>query len=304
MATFCVGCGTPLGESTAFCPKCGQVTGNRPNPVPYTSVAPATKGGSAMKIIIVLLCCLAVGGIVVVGAVVYVAHRVKQAVVHTAAENGVDLNSLSVSSGDSGRALPKSCDLLSRDEVSRLIGQPIERAETKNGTCEFYGPAGLSAKLAQEEGTDQLDRAKTAGADPKMNALEVQRMLNRMGAANGNTEAGSTGSGGELPLLVLNVSANGKSTMMALNLTKALVGAAGKSAAGQQGETSDAEKNKSIGYVFVGSQVDGLGDKAMWTPQHGLYVLKGDTLLQVNPCVMPDFSNKGVAVARAVLPKI
>jgi hypothetical protein len=32
--------------------------------------------------------------------------------------------------------------------------------------------------------------------------------------------------------------------------------------------------------------------------------LKGDTLLQVNPGVMPDFSNKGVAVARAVLPKI
>ena len=303
MATFCVNCGSPLGESAAFCPKCGNATGNRANPAPSAAVAPAAKGSSALKIIIVLLCCLALGGVLVVGAVVYVAHRVKQAVVQKAAENGVDLNSIG-STGDRTRVLPKPCQLLSKDEVSRLIGQPIERAEVKEETCEYYGPAGLSAKLAQQEGSNELERSKSSGADPKMSAIEVQRMLNRMGAANGNAEAGSTGSGGELPLLVLGVSANGKTTMNALNLTRALVGAAGKAVAGQQGEDTKTARDSSEADVFVGASVNGLGDKAMWTPKSGLYVLQGDTLLQVDPGIFPDFNTKSIAVARAVLPKI
>ena len=47
-----------------------------------------------------------------------------------------------------------------------------------------------------------------------------------------------------------------------------------------------------------------LGDKAMWTPKSGLYVLRGDTLIKINPGLFPDFNTKTIAVARAVLPKI
>jgi hypothetical protein len=164
MATFCVKCGSPLAESAAFCGKCGNSS---------TLAAPVAKSSSALKIIIILLCCLFVGGIVVVGAVAYVAHRVKQAVVQKAAENGVDLNSLATTNSEPTRALSKPCTLLSKQEVSRLIGQPIERAEIKDQTCEYYGPAGLSAKLAQQEGASVMERAKTQSADPKMNAMEV-----------------------------------------------------------------------------------------------------------------------------------
>jgi hypothetical protein len=252
-----------------------------------------------VKILIIVLCVLAVGGVLVVGTVVYVAHRVKQAVVAKAAENGVDLNSFSNTTSESTRALPKPCTLLSKDEVSRLIGQPIERTEIKNRTCEYYGPASLSAKLAQQEGSAEVARAKTPGADAKASAIALQRMMARMGAANGNAEAVSTGSNGELPLMVLGVSPSGKATMNALSLTRALIGAASKAEVGETKNGHDGTAD-----VFVGANVTGLGDKAMWTPQSGLYVLQGDTLIQVNPGVFPDFNAKSVAVARAIIPKI
>jgi hypothetical protein len=197
MAAFCSNCGNAVLGGTGFCSNCGAAAGK--------PVAAAAKGSPALKILVIVLCVLAVGGMAVVGAAVYVAHRVKQAVVAKAAENGVDLSSIGAAS-QSTRALPKPCTLLSKDEVSRLIGQPIERAVIKNRTCEYYGPAGLSAKLAEQEGSAAVARAKTPGADPKANAIALQRMMTRMGAANGNAEAGSAGNNGELPLLVLGVS--------------------------------------------------------------------------------------------------
>jgi len=44
---------------------------------------------------------------------------------------------------------------------------------------------GLSAQLARQESASVMERAKTQSADPKINAMEVQRMLNQIGAANG-----------------------------------------------------------------------------------------------------------------------
>lgn len=313
MATFCGNCGSPLGVNAAFCPQCGNAVGNRPNPASappapaYVSpVAPAAKGSSALKIVIVILCCLAVGGVAVVGGLFYLAHRVKQAVVQKAQENGVDLRSLGSSETDSAanRRLPKACDLLSKEDVSRLIGQPIERAEVKEAECEYYGPLGLSAKLAEQEASDELNRPKSPGADARTNGIELQRMLNRLGAQAGNTEAGPAGSDGELPLLVLGLSPDGKATMNALNITKGIFGLASDAVARQQGGNGEAANIKSGADVFVGTDLPGLGDKAMWTPKSGLYVLQGNTLIKVNPGVFPDFKAKTIAVARAVLPKV
>jgi hypothetical protein len=278
-----------------------------PPPAYAAPVVPAKQGSSTLKIVAIVLCCLGLLGFAVVAGGIYLAHRVKQAVVQEAKDNGVDLHSIGSSDSDSRASrhqLPKACDLLTKEEVSGLIGQPIERAEAKEGKCEYYGPAGLSAKLAKEETTAQMERAKTPGGDPRASALEVQKMLNQMGAQAGNSEAGSTGSGGELPLLVVSLSADGKTAMNAMNLGKAIFGAANKAVAKQQGENPSAGDSKAAADIFVGSSVTGLGDQAMWIPKSGLLVLKGDTLLEVNPGLFPDYNPKAIAVARAVLPKL
>jgi hypothetical protein len=87
--------------------------------------------------------------------------------------------------------------------------------------------------------------------------------------------------------------------MNALSLTRALIGAASKAEAGETKNGHDGTAD-----MLVGANITGVGDKAMWTPQSGLYVLEGDTLIEVNPGLFPDFNTKSVAVARAVLPKI
>lgn len=313
MAGFCVNCGSPVGVNNAFCPQCGKPTGNAPNQGPSAPnpayappVVPAAKGGSALKIIVVVVCVLAVGAAAVVGGLFYIAHRVKQAVVQKAEENGVDLHSLGGSDSDDSstkRPLPKACDVLSKEDVSRLIGEPIERAEIKDAECEYYGPPGLSAKLA-EQASAELKHARTSGTNARMDAIELQRMLNRAGAQAGNAEAGATGGGGELPLLVLGLSANGKAAMSALNLGKAILGAASEAVARQQGEDVKPADGKTTADVFVGTDVAGLGDKAMWTPKFGLYVLQGDILIKINPGLLPDSNTKAIAVARAALSKI
>jgi hypothetical protein len=296
MATFCGNCGSPLGPNSAFCPHCGTPAGSRPvqqpvqQPVRPPLAAPPAQGSSALKIVIVLCCILAVGGVVAVGGMLYLAHRVKQAVVEKAAENGVDLNSLTSSSTHTDaaqRRLPKPCEVLSKEEVSRIIGQPVERAEVQDAMCMYYGPPGLAAKLAQEQASGAFQRAQVPGAKPDGMevANSVDQMVNSLAA-----QSGQTGSGGELPLLMLAVAPDGKSQMMAISASKAIFGSLGKSA-------------DSPGLSF-GADIPGLGDKAVRVPKLGLNVLQGEILIRVIPGPFPDADAKTIAVARAVLPRI
>jgi zinc ribbon protein len=314
MAGFCVNCGSSLSDNSAFCANCGSAAPNRPirpagAPIPTYAAAPpqpAKSGGStALKIVVVVLCFLALAGAAVVGGVYYVAHRVKQAVVQSAAENGVDLRSLGASARDdreASRTLPKACEMLSKSDVSRLIGEPVERSESKRGGCEYYGPPGLSAKLAQEEASN----LSTTGWNK--DALSAFRSLNRsvyrLGAQTGNSEAGPLGSDGELPLLAISLSTGGRSEMNAINLTKSLLGAGMKAVAQQQGENVKASDGKAVTDAFVATDVAGLGDKAVWRASKGLQVLKGDILITIYPGPFPDLETKTTAVARAVLPKV
>lgn len=150
MASFCGNCGSPLRPDSTFCVQCGSPVSRGPNPNAAAAssfqrnaapVAPAPKSNTGLKIVVALLCCLVVGGIAVVGGLFYVAHRVKKAVVEEAAKNGVDLSSLSSSSRhvSAAKRLPKPCDLLAKEEVARLIGEPVERAEFQEEACLYYG---------------------------------------------------------------------------------------------------------------------------------------------------------------------
>jgi hypothetical protein len=248
-------------------------------------------GSTALKIVLVLLCILVLGGMVVAGGVYYLAHRAKQMIVQKAAEQGVDLDSLaSAASAGAGsnRHLPKPCDVLSKEQVSGLIGEPIERAEPRDEMCQYFGPAGLSAKLAQEGASGTFHRAQAPGATVGGTevANSVDQLVNSMAAQNGQTD-----SGGEMPLLMLAILPDGKPQMTAVSATKAIFGSMGKAADGSGG-------------LAFGTDIAGLGDKAVRVPKLGLNVLQGDTLIRIIPGPFPDADSRTIAVARAVLPKI
>jgi hypothetical protein len=293
MASFCRNCGSPLGVNNAFCPQCGTQANQSPGqpPPPAMAAAPRAKGSStALKIVVILLCVLFVGGAAVVGGMIYLAHRVKQAVVEKAAEQGVDLGSITSPLPRSGTAnvrIPKPCEVLSKADVSQLIGEPIERTEIQDVTCLYYGPPGLSAKLAEEQASGTFKRAQSPGAH--VNGTEVansvDQLVNSLAA-----QAGQAANGGELPLLMLGIAGDGRAQMTALSATKAIFGGIGQAA--------DA---KGMGF---GADIPGLGDKAIRVPKLGLNVLKGEIIIRVIPGPFPNSDEKTVAVARAVLPKI
>jgi hypothetical protein len=251
------------------------------------AAAPA-KSGSGLKIVLALLAFFAIAGIAVVGGLFYMAHRVKEAVVDKAKAYGVELPSATTEhSSATPRHIPKGCGVLSALEVSSLIGQPIERAEPQSNGCAYFGPAGLSAKLADQLGSNTFEKMQTPGSNVK--EPDIANALMQLGdSAQGG--AGIENSHGETPLVWLIFDEDGKGQMTALAMSKALFNGIGKAAGDKEG--------------VMGADIPGLGDRAVRLQRLGLNVLKGDLLVRIMAGPVSDPDAKTVAVARAVLDKL
>lgn len=248
----------------------------------------AAQGGSGFKILMVLLVCFAVAAVAAIGGLYYIGHKVKQAVVKKAEAYGVTLPSMPSRSSAPARPRPRNtCDLLSQQEVSRILGEPIERTESQPDSCNYWGPAGLGAKLAQQQASDTFQRAQAPGA--KVDGAEVtnsvDQLINNLGAG----APGATGSG-EMPLLMLTVQNDGGPQMAAITATGAIFNPIFKSA-GAKGASMTAE-------------ITGLGDKAIRLPKLGLNVLKGDVIIRIIAGPVPEADAKTIEIARTVLPKV
>src|SRR5690348_4963933 len=219
MNNFCRNCGAPMGANFAFCPECRTPAASGANPASAAPTAPAAaappaKSGSGLKILLIVLCILGLGSIAVVGGLFYVAHRVKQAVVAKAHEYGVDGSH----TGRSAAVSIPPCDLLSRQEAARLLGEPIERTEVHDASCMYYGPPGLSAKLGKAGMSSTLHTPGESQTAAEA-ADTVDRFLKSAAA-----QAGQIGSNGEYPLLtVLVASGDGRAQMTGVLAGKALL---------------------------------------------------------------------------------
>jgi hypothetical protein len=276
MANFCRNCGAPLGANFAFCPQCRTPAAGGVNPMAAAGapLAPAAKSGAGMKILLVILCVLAVGGVAVVGGLFYVAHRVKQAVAAKASEYGVELPSRGTgSSAASIELFRHPCDLLTKEEAASLLGEPIDRTEVRSGSCLYYGPVGLSARLGKESMSTMVNKpnASTDGAEV---ADTVDRFL--------KSAAAQADANGDYPLVTVMVLEDGRAQMAAISAGKALFS----------------------GLKGAGEEIPGLGDRSIRLANMGLNVLKGDILIRILPGPVPGANRKCVALARVMLPRM
>jgi hypothetical protein len=302
MANFCSNCGTARNTASAFCANCGARQAAsagppaQPDPGPAAALPPAAKTGSGLKILAVVLVFLMLAGVATVGGLYYVAHRLKQAVVEKAASVGVDLNSISsptASNTTSKIRSYKACDLLSKTDAAAMLGEPIERIEDQGGTCLYYGPAGLSGKLAQEGTADLLKQMQKPGAQVNGNdvADSLSKLVGGLAAAGAAGTGDAAGSSGDVPLLTFVIDGeDGKPQMTALTATKAIFGGIAKGA--------------SDGKEGFGADIPGLGDRAVRLANLGLNVLQGNTLIRLVAGPVPDANTKTIAIARAILPKL
>jgi len=279
MANFCRNCGAPLGANFAFCPQCRTPAAGGANPMAAAAapLAPAAKSGAGMKILLVILCVLAVGGVAVVGGLFYVAHRVKQAVAAKASEYGVDLPSRRTGSSTASIELARHpCDLLTKEEAASLLGEPIDRTEVRNGSCLYYGPVGLSARLGKESMSTMVNKPN-ASKDAAEVADTVDRFMKSAAA-----QAAQPDGNGDYPLVTVIVGGDGRAQMAALTASKAIFG----------------------GFKGMGEEIPGLGDRSIRLGNLGLNVLKDDTLVRILPGPVPDANHKCVALARVMLPRM
>jgi hypothetical protein len=240
---------------------------------------PPTSGGSGVKILLIVLLCVAMLGMLGIGAMYYAVHKVKEAVVEKAGSYGVDLRSLDSSNHRSGRERPyHACQLLPRDQAAKLIDEPIDHTEDQGETCLYYGPAGLSAKLAKEVATSTYKKAQEPGST--VNGGDVATVATDLARSMGMGE--STGVSSDAPLITLLVSHDGKAQMTAITATKALFGQ----------------------IPGVGVEISNLGDRAVRLGNLGLNVLHGETIIRIIPGPVPGANEKCVALARAILPRV
>jgi hypothetical protein len=290
MAGFCGNCGFPLGANSAFCSQCGTrqssvAASASPAALQQPMGAPVarSKSGSGFKIIVIVLICFMAAGLFAIGALFYAAHRVKQAVVEKAATYGVDLhNTPSSAPVPKSRRLP-ACQLLTKEEASQLLGVPLERAEPNDepGTCLYYGPPGLSEKLARANASSTFQRAQAPGSSVGGGEVadSVTKLMRSIAAAQ---QPG----GRDAPLLTFVVAwEDGKSQMTAMSILNSGV------------SKMDALKGGS-------ETIPNLGDRAIRLANLGLNVLKGDTLLRIIPGPIPGANEKAVVVARALVPRV
>ncbi len=300
MASFCSNCGFPQDSASSFCSKCGARQAAAPQQAAATPAAPSSSGGTVLKIVLTVFVVVGMLGVAAIGGLWYVGHRVKQAVMQKAAENGVDLSTVTPSASHSNGAAPKikpMCSYLSKEEASRLIGEPIEIAEVKDSMCLYLGPPGLAASLAQQQAGAELAKTQAPGAKPRpMDVISaVDQMANTMGV-----QGAVAGSNGEYPLLMLGVDPDGRVQMNALAAANGFFGVI------LHGAESDQPKSGQPNCTTdcFGVNIPGLGDRAMRLPKLGLNVLKGELLVRVIPGPIPDADQKTTAIARTVLGRL
>jgi zinc ribbon protein len=138
---FCVSCGTSLAEGTHFCSKCGAAVPDQAGSISTQPVTPAvqpTGGGSntAIKVIFAILGFFVFVGLLAFGSCFYIGYRVKQRASQFSHEMGADAPRYT------GKRQP--CAMLSKEEVSQAIGQPVASVEQiGTNACQYhYGPGG------------------------------------------------------------------------------------------------------------------------------------------------------------------
>lgn len=281
---FCQTCGAQMSGS--FCTSCGARasvgSGASVSPPPLSAgppLAPAAKTGAGMKILFVVLGLLGVMGVLFMGGIWYVAHRVKV----KAAENGINLTDLSDRPGPARRL--DACELLSKAELSQILSVPVERVEgggsSTHSTCRYFSAA------AEQKSSDDaaaamkhLQEAKTTGngePTPEQTMKELGSVIRGVTVPAGNGQ-----------ILSLEVDTVGaKASMTGFKIG---VGVMGKSVGIKQGG---------------GEILNGIGDEAAAGPLGSLFMFrKGDVAVQLDGRTLPGGQDTEVAIAKRILAKL
>jgi hypothetical protein len=243
VASFCGKCGSVVAEKAGFCGKCGaqvQSAGQSPQsqPAPQgvaasaVNLPPPNKSNTLLKVGIAFVAIFAIGGILVLAAGIYAAHKVSEkahAVTRQvlggdspSAAGGLASMLKSAAGSDDGDSQFKGdpCRFLSKEEVSQAVGVTVIRAQAQDVGCNYIAhgdPADMTSKHMTSMVGSQV-AAKGETIDPK-----TQQMMQQITGAffkqqeSSDKSLSAEAATGEVPVLSVSFSSGNADLEMKMN---------------------------------------------------------------------------------------
>jgi len=299
MSKFCQNCGAPL--EGVFCVKCGTKAGEAASPQqaqpsmqppPYAppsvqgmqpAAAPPKKGSNTvLKIVFIVLGILLLLGVLAGVGLYWAASKVKDKVEQVAAQSGVDLKELARSGQSASHSEGgDGCWLLPREDAERITGFKIIRASEKaNGdsgklTCQYFADQNEIRETAQAQADAAMKALKSSKGDNS--ASDLQQLEKFTKGMIAGTVQSKTSDGALFEIAVRRT--GGQSDWAGVSMAKGLMGGMEK--------------------------VEGLGDHALIAPMGvALFVLHGDSFVEITMSGLPGGRDKGIEIARAILDRL
>lgn len=289
MAGFCGSCGAPLSEQSGFCGGCGARSGQQPAAAPV--VKSPGGGGSALKVVLIVVGVLFVFGAISLGGMYYMAHRYVTMAEDLTGIKASDVaqsirEAASHSSQNARTEKRDGCSLLTKDEASVILGIEVIKTDGKpdgqqsGEHCSFFVNPG-----SVETNTGRVQKSIDAiHGEPASNSDSVPSGVFDT-AKNMARAAVEAERNGEAPYFGFAVEReSGKIVCSALGVANRL---SGVDLGGKPAEP-----------LGVGDQATmGIGESQMC-------VSKGDVAVTFDFTQVTGARNKGIALAKTILPRL
>lgn len=285
----CTNCGNPLPPGSSFCTHCGaraaapaQQPAGPPQPPPgaYAPPPPAPKGSGIGKILLIVGGVVVLLGVIAIGGLIATGFWVKKKV-ETAAEN-MGVSSAPAVTG-SARRYADPCALLSAAEASAATGLAIQRTESRDGECLYYGSAEQAAEKGQAQAQEAMRKMRENKAGDEKEAARVMEDFMKGIAASAQAPEGG-------PLFQIKVTYGEEAGQQESGYRTAM---------GLMGAMTGAKEGTS-----KPTGLEGVGDRAYLAPlATGLFMRKGDAWVEIGG---PGLAGRDslIALARAAAAKL
>ena len=245
------------------------------------------------KVLIIAAVLVVVMGILATAGLLYVGYRVKNHIEQQAAALRPDASRpsparVAAAAEGTGHRV-EACSLLSKEEASQILGVAVERTQAKEAsgesTCQYFvKPRSQQQRTASV--ADAFMKIAKGGAtpEPEVKANEAYKVSRQTGMDDLAKGIGGLVAPADAPYLAVRVS--WENARQGTSILKGTI--AGNSAGVQTTEN-----------------LPGIGDEAFLGPMDTMLAfVKGETGVQIDLSQVPKGRDKGVAIARTIVPRL
>ncbi len=242
-------------------------------PSPYEP--PPPKSGGAGKFLLIVVAVLALLGVLTVAGIAYGIHKVRGVISNMEGSPGASSSSPTLPFGG------QACSLLSAEEAGQVLNITITRiTATGNGSqpgCAYFTNADAFAQIQQRAEEEVRRETAQANQQPNSNPQNLPELLKHTKELEGVVKA----------FALSQPAQSGRVFSFTVNPSF--------------GRGNWTTMRAAMSVVPGFEEVSGVGDRAMvGSFGHALYVLKGDTIVQLDLTFVPDSRTTGVQLGRRI----